>query len=68
MGYAPHDHMEKAFTQRHEQIVCDCFYLKTDVGVYNSLTCGKTPTVQMVLDFRDDIAEREERRRFGKAA
>lgn len=68
MGYAPHHHMEKAFTQRREQIVGDCFQLKTDVDVYNSLTGGKMPTVQMVLDFRDDIAEREEQRRFGKAA
>ena len=29
--------MEKAFTQRREQIVSDCVQLKTDVDVYNDL-------------------------------
>ena len=60
MGFAPHDHMEKAFAQRREQIVGDCFQLKTDVDVYNSLTAQNMPKVQTVLDFTDDVAEREE--------
>ena len=68
MGFAPHDHMEKAFAQRREQIVGDCFQLKTDVVVYNSLTAASMPKVQMVLDFADDVAEREEQRRFGNKA
>ena len=68
MGFAPHDHMEKAFAQRREQIVGDCFQLKTDVDVYNSLTAASMPKVQMVLDFADDVAEREEQRRFGNKA
>lgn len=59
LGYAPHDHMEKAFAQRREQIIGDCFQLKTDVDVYNDLNQGKRPNIQLVLDFTDDIAERE---------
>src|SRR5437588_459342 len=31
MGFAPHEHMEKAFTQRREQIVGDNVQLKIDV-------------------------------------
>ena len=68
LGFAPHDHMEKAFAQRREQIVGDCFQLKPDVDVYNSLTAKNMPKVQAVLDFTDDVAEREEQRRFGSKA
>jgi hypothetical protein len=60
--------MEKAFAQRREQIIGDCFQLKTDVDVYNGMTPAKTPKVQLVLDFTEDVAEREEGRRFGTAA
>ena len=59
LGFAPHDHMQKAFSQRREQIVGDCLQLKTDVDVYNDLNIGKSPTIQLVLDFQDDVAERE---------
>jgi hypothetical protein len=59
MGFAPHDHMERAFTQRREQIVGDNFQLKTDVDVYNDLNEGKRPAIQLVLDYTDDVAERE---------
>lgn len=59
MGYAPHDHMERAFTQRREQVIGDLFQLKTDVDVYNDLNVGKRPKIQLVLDFVDDVAERE---------
>lgn len=68
MGYAPHEHMEKAFAQRREQIVGDCFQLKTDVDVYNSLRDQKRPAIQLELAFAEDVAEREEQRRFGRAA
>jgi hypothetical protein len=68
MGFAPPDHMERAFAQRREQIVGDCLQLKIDVDAYNSMTSDKTPKVQMVLNFTDDVAEREEARRFGRAA
>jgi hypothetical protein len=59
MGYAPHDHMERAFTQRREQIVGDNVQLKTDVDVYNDMNRGKRPEIQLVLDYSDDVAERQ---------
>lgn len=68
MGYAPHEHMERAFAQRREQIVGDCFQLKTDVDVYNSLRDQRRPAIQLELAFAEDVAEREEQRRFGRAA
>jgi hypothetical protein len=60
MGFAPHAHMEKAFTQRREQIVGDNVQLKTDIDVYNQMNRGKRPVVQLVLDYTEDVAEREE--------
>lgn len=59
MGYAPHSHMEKAFGQRREQIIGDCVQLKVDVDTYNRLKPHGHPDVQLVLDFREDVAERE---------
>lgn len=59
LGFAPHSHMEKAFAQRRDQIIGDCLQLKTDVDVYNDLNQGKQPPIQLVLDFTDDVAERE---------
>lgn len=58
MGFAPHDHMLKAFKQRREHIVGECAQLKTDVAVYNDMNVGKIEPVQMVMDFREDLAER----------
>ena len=40
MGFASHEHMEKAFAWRREQIVGDNLQLKTDVDVYNDLNRG----------------------------
>ena len=60
MGYAPHEHMEIAFTQRREQIVGDNVQLKIDVDVYNDLNKGKRPEIQLVLDYTDDVTERRE--------
>lgn len=59
LDYAPHSHMEKAFAQRREQIVGDCDQLKTDVDVYNDMNLGKNPPIQIVLDFGDDVIERQ---------
>ena len=59
MGYAPHAHMERAFSQRREQIISDCVQLKTDVDVYNTLNRGKQSPIQLILDFTEDVAERE---------
>ncbi len=57
LGEAPREHMQKAFIQRREQIVGDCVQLATDVEVYNDMH-GDQPAIQMMLDFRDDVAER----------
>jgi hypothetical protein len=58
LEYADHSHMERAFTQRREQIVGDCLQLKTDVDVYNDLRPDRE-SIQLVIDFTDDVAERE---------
>jgi hypothetical protein len=68
LGYALHPHMEKAFAQRREQIVGDCDQLRTDVDAYNDMNRGKQPEIQMVLDFTDDVAERQLARRTGSRA
>jgi hypothetical protein len=59
LGFAPHSHMERAFAQRREQIVGDCLQLETDVDVYNDLNRGKQVEIQLILDFTDDVAERQ---------
>ena len=60
MGFASHDHMEKTFAQRREQIIGDCFHLKVDVDVYNDLNADKNQEVQLILDFTEDVSEREQ--------
>ena len=60
MGYASHEHMEKAFAQRRDQIVGDNLQLKIDVDVYNDMISGKHTPIQMVLDYTEDVAERQE--------
>lgn len=53
---APRDHFVRSFAQRRQQIVGDCFQLKTDVDVYN----GKYPVqqpIQVPLDFTLDVEE-----------
>ena len=57
MGFAHRSHMEKAFTQRREQIIGDCLQLQIDVEVYNDMNPLAKP-VQLVLNFIDDVAER----------
>lgn len=57
MGFAPHDHMERAFAQRRDQVISDCVQLKTDVDAYNGMSTQ--PKIQLVLDFADDVAERQ---------
>jgi hypothetical protein len=58
LGEAPREHMQKAFVQRREQIVGDCVQLATDVEVYNDMNKAQPP-IPMLLDFRDDVAERQ---------
>jgi hypothetical protein len=64
LGFASHEHMEKAFTQRREQIIGDNVQLKTDVDVYNDLNRGKRPQIQLVLNYTEDVAEREVMRKI----
>jgi hypothetical protein len=59
MGFASHEHMEKAFAQRREQIIGDNLQLKTDVDVYNDLNKGKRPAIQIVMDYTEDVAEKQ---------
>jgi hypothetical protein len=49
--------MQRAFTQRREQIVGDCVQLKTDVDAYNDMNKNAEP-IQLILDFTDDVDER----------
>lgn len=60
MGFAQHEHMEKAFAQRREQIIGDCVQLKTDVDAYNDINKDRRAPIQLVLDFTEDVAERQE--------
>lgn len=55
---AEREHMEIAFQQRRQQIVGDCAQLKRDVDSYNENREHSSP-IQMVFDFRDDLAELE---------
>jgi|GEM_PF-2134316 len=40
---APREHMQKAFIQRHEQIIGGCAQLHVDVGVYNNMHKDQPP-------------------------
>ena len=59
LGFAPYSHMQRAFAQRRDQIVGDCVQLKTDVEVYNDMNRGKQPEIQLILNFEEDVAERQ---------
>jgi len=60
MGFAPIDHMHKSYAWRRNQVIDDLFQLKTDVDVFNDMLNDKHQQFQLVLNFTDDIAEREE--------
>lgn len=53
---APRGHFVRSFAQRRQQIVGDCFQLKTDVDVYNAKDTSQKP-IQMPLDFAYDVEE-----------
>ncbi len=53
---APRDHFVRSFAQRRQQIVGDCFQLKTDVDVYNEKNTEQRP-IQVPLDFTLDVEE-----------
>lgn len=56
MDLAPQPHMEKAFAKRRRQIVGNCKQLKNDVD-HDNESRGGDITFQLLLDFRDDVAE-----------
>jgi hypothetical protein len=56
--------MEKAFAQRRELIIGDNLQLKTDIDVYNDSFRGKNAAIQLVLNYTEDVAEREELQRM----
>ena len=53
---APRSHFVRSFAQRRQQIVGDCFQLKTDVDVYNGKNQDKEP-IQIPLNFTLDVEE-----------
>lgn len=53
---APREHFVRSFAQRRQQIVGDCFQLKTDVDVYNNKHSIQKP-IQIPLDFTYDVEE-----------
>lgn len=57
MDFAARSHMEKAFTQRREQVVGDCYQLRVDVEAYNGLH-PEQPPLPLILDFTHDVEER----------
>lgn len=52
------DQMESAFALRRRQILGDCHQLKTDADSYNDNN-SHGATIQLMFDFRDDLAEME---------
>ena len=54
----PHEHFVKSFARRRQQIVGDCFQLKTDADVYNDQRRPEAP-IQVVLNFKNDVEEME---------
>ena len=42
-----------------EQIVGDNVQLATDVEVYNDMVKDQHPPIQIVMDYTDDVAERQ---------
>ena len=55
---ASYGFMEKSIGQRRRSIVDDCFQMKMDADHFNEANPKKEP-IQPVLDFTDDVAERE---------
>lgn len=64
---APHAHFVRSFAQRRQQIVGDCYQLKTDADVLNDRRPSEMP-VQIILDFTFDVEELEFARHVEKAA
>ena len=54
----PVEAFQKNVAQRRNQIVGDCVQLSNDVAYYNDRNPDE-PNIQLVLDFTDDVEERE---------
>ena len=55
---ASHSFMSKSISQRRRSIADDCFSIKMDADHYSEAH-PEAPPIQPVLDFTDDVAERE---------
>lgn len=55
---ASHSFMSKSISQRRRAIADDCYSMKMDADHFNEAH-PKEPPIQPVLDFGDDVAERE---------
>lgn len=55
---ASHSFMSKSISQRRRAIADDCYSMKMDADHYNEAHLDEPP-IQPVLDFGDDVAERE---------
>jgi len=55
---ASHGFMEKSIGQRRRSVVDDCFQMKMDADHFNEANPLLEP-IQPVLDFSEDVAERE---------
>ncbi|MBS0334014.1 MAG: hypothetical protein JSS35_14700 [Proteobacteria bacterium] len=55
---ASHSFMSKSISQRRRAIADDCYSMKMDADHYNEAH-PEEPPIQPVLDFGEDVAERE---------
>lgn len=62
---ASHSFMSKSIGQRRRSIADDCFSVKMDADHYSEAH-PEYPPIQPVLDFTDDVAEREAAERFAR--
>ncbi len=62
---ASHSFMTKSIGQRRRSIADDCFSMKMDADHYSEAHLDQVP-IQPVLDFTDDVAEREAAERLAR--
>ena len=55
---APRKHMQTAFKQRREQIVGDCYQLRTDADLYNT-NHPEEEAIQIPFNFMIDMIEKD---------
>jgi hypothetical protein len=59
----PREHIEMSFGLRRDQIIGDCHQLKVDVDRFNTVRLNGEQ-YELILDFTDDVAERELNSKF----